>query len=126
MLKEQIDTIIICAIIGIVIYIILAYLMYWSLNSKDYEPEENPQPVKRTYSDNKYKPVREWINKLPADVYQRAVDRCNEQNECGLEWVMNHETRSLQGALMIMFDWEDTPEGNDYWKSIVDQYSVSA
>lgn len=124
-LKEQIDAVITCVIVGRFLFLILAALIYWSLGSKEYQQqEENPQPVKRTYTDSKYKPVREWINKLPPDVYQAAIDRCSEQNQDSIEWLMNHETRGLQASLMIMFDWDDTKEGADYWKAIVDKYSL--
>ena len=58
------------------------------------------------------KTVMEWLHELPeGEQKEKALKNAN--------YNLQEEVVSVHSALMAAFDWEDTPEGVNYW---VDYY----
>lgn len=59
-------------------------------------------------TDSNDKSIDAWLNELPEEIQRKARMNCTG-------WALKEKTRSLPEALSIAFDWNDTPEGYDYW-----------
>jgi hypothetical protein len=56
--------------------------------------------------------TKEWFSFLPDGVRERAINN----SLWGTDW----EAASIGSALLVSFDWPDTPEGYDFWWTIYD------
>jgi len=60
------------------------------------------------------KTVMEFLNDLPPDVREKALNNLNQNQEMPVE--------NMQEALIEAFDWEDGKDGPFYWASVWLEY----
>lgn len=61
------------------------------------------------------KPIKEWLQELPGGYRERALKNFNPEHA-----EMMRPPRSLCDALLYSFDWQDSPEGYNFWSNAYD------
>jgi hypothetical protein len=59
------------------------------------------------------KPVLEWYEEFPEPIRSRAIKNYNLQNT-----IINERSVASKRIAIDHFNWLETPEGFDYWRSI--------
>lgn len=70
------------------------------------------------------KTIIDWLNELPSPIKERALKGANPEY---CDYSKPDATDSLFDAVSCFEDWDNTPEGFDYWASVADNielYSV--
>ena len=60
----------------------------------------------------------EWLQELPDGYRERAVANCTEWSGNSPQDVCD----SMQGAILGMCKWKETPDGKDFWDSVCRHY----
>lgn len=60
----------------------------------------------------KEKTIKYWLNKLDEPYKTKAIQQTNKD-------ILKEEVDSLIIALYKMFVWEDSQEGDEYWRDLV-------
>lgn len=66
------------------------------------------------------KKVEDWLKELPAPANMLAT--WHHRNRLQKENIRMSGRESMIAALMVAFDWEDTPEGALFWCMIAEMY----
>lgn len=61
---------------------------------------------------NKTKTIRGWLQELPDGYRERALRNYDPNYHDG------SSVNSLSYAISVAFDWEDAPEGYDFWSAV--------
>ena len=64
------------------------------------------------------KTVREWIQVLPKDIYDKYINNLNSYKKNASTTYLDSVCNSLNTAISGAFDWTDSPENHNYWSEV--------